>query len=139
VVQGQGQTDFAAAGADKGSGLRALAARLAQPGCAMAVGDTVSDLPLFECAALARAPRNARLGAAGGGIRLTRHAYQAGLLDACAELVGHRPGRCPSCRPPGFAPRTRAMLAILDLRANGMASVPGGTAAAYRSLIGKIA
>lgn len=139
VVQGQGQTDFVAAGADKGSGLRALAARLGQPACALAVGDTVSDLPLFEGATLARAPRNARLGDAGAGIRRTRHAYQAGLLDACAELVGHRPGQCASCRPPAFGPRTRALLAVLDLRANGLASIPGGTVAAYRLLIGKIA
>ena len=61
VVHGQGQTDFVWAGADKGTGLRALAARLSEPGCALAVGDTASDLPLFECAALARAPRNASL------------------------------------------------------------------------------
>jgi hypothetical protein len=29
------------------------------------------------------------------------------------------------------------MLAILDLRANGLASIPAGTVAAYRLLIGK--
>ena len=134
VVQGHGQTDFTFAEADKGTGLRALAARLSQAGCALAVGDTASDLPLFECAALARAPRNASLGAGGGGVRLTRHAYQAGLADACGDLLGHRPGGCPACRPPAFAPRTKAMLAVLDLRANGMASVPGRTAAAARWL-----
>jgi hydroxymethylpyrimidine pyrophosphatase-like HAD family hydrolase len=128
VVHGQGQTDFVWAGADKGSGLRALAARLSEPGCALAVGDTASDLPLFECAGLARAPRNARLGADGSRIRLTRHAYQAGLLDACTDLLGHRPGECPACHPPAFAPRTKAMLALLDMRANGLASVPGRTA-----------
>jgi hypothetical protein len=134
TIHGQGQTDFVWAGADKGTGLRSLAAMLSQPGCALAVGDTVADLPLFACAVLARAPRNARLGAGGGGIRRTRHAYQAGLLDACADLLGHRPGRCPVCRPPSLAPRTRAMLEILDLRANGFASVPGSTAAACRWL-----
>jgi hypothetical protein len=137
LVAGQGQTDFVWAGADKGAGLRALAARLSQPGCALAVGDTVADLPMFGSATLARAPRNARLGTAGGGIRRTRHAYQAGLLDACADLLGHRPGRCPACRPPSFTPRTRAMLALLDLRAGGLASVPAGTAAAYRGLIAR--
>ena len=125
LVHGQGQTDFVWAGVDKGSGLRALAARLSAPGCALAVGDSASDLPLFECAGLARAPRNARLGAGGSGIRLTRHAYQAGLVDACSDLLGHRPGECPACHPPAFAPRTKAMLALLDLRANGLASVPG--------------
>jgi hydroxymethylpyrimidine pyrophosphatase-like HAD family hydrolase len=127
MVQGQGQTDFVWAGVDKGSGLRALSDRLSAPGCALAVGDTASDLPLFECAGLARAPRNARLGAAGSRVRLTRHAYQAGLVDACSALLGHRPGECPACHPPAFAPRTKAMLALLDLRANGLASVPGRT------------
>ena len=127
MVHGQGQTDFVWAGADKGGGLQALTARLSAPGCALAVGDTASDLPLFECAALARAPRNARLGAGGSGIRLTRHAYQAGLVDACSVLIGHRPGECPACHPPAFAPRTKAMLALLDLRANGLASIPGRT------------
>ena len=134
MVHGQGQTDFVWAGADKGSGLRALAARLAAPGCALAVGDSASDLPLFECAGLARAPRNARLGADGSGIRRTRHAYQAGLVDACSALLGHRPGECPACHPPAFAPRTKAMLALLDLRANGLNSVPGRTITVATSL-----
>jgi len=125
LIHGQGQTDFAWAGVDKGTGLRALADRLSAPGCALAVGDTASDLPLFECAGLARAPRNARLGVSGSGIPRTRHAYQAGLLDACSDLLGHRPGKCPACHPPAFAPRTNAMLALLDMRANGLASVPG--------------
>jgi hypothetical protein len=137
VVSGQGQTDFTWAEADKGAGLRALAARLSQPGCALAVGDSAPDLPLFEHAVLARAPRNARLGDAGAGVRRTKHAYQAGLLDACADLLGHRPGGCPVCRPPAFAPRTGAMLALLDLRSNGMASVPGRSIAAGRWLIRK--
>ena len=127
MVQGQGQTDFVWAGVDKGSGLRALAAMLSAPGCALAVGDSAADLPLFECAGLARAPRNARLGAGATKARLTRHAYQEGLVDACSALLGHRPGECPACHPPAFAPRTKAMLALLDLRANGLASVPGRT------------
>ena len=127
MVHGQGQTDFVWAGTDKGSGLRELAGRLSASACALAVGDSTTDLPLFECAALARAPRNARLGAGAAGIRLTRHAYQAGLVDACSTLLGHRPGECPACHPPAFAPRTKAMLALLDLRANGLASVPGRT------------
>ena len=134
MVQGQGQTDFVWAGVDKGSGLRALSDRLSAPGCALAVGDSASDLPLFECAELARAPRNARLGADGSRIRLTRHAYQAGLVDACGALLGHRPGECPACHPPAFAPRTKAMLALLDLRANGLASVPGRTVTLARWL-----
>jgi hypothetical protein len=129
VIHGRGQTDFVAAGVDKGTGLSALAARVAQPGCALAVGDSPPDLPLLACASLARAPRNARHWAPAAGITLTRHAYQAGLADACTALLGHRPGRCPACRPPAFGQRTRALLAVLDLRASGLASIPARTAA----------
>jgi hydroxymethylpyrimidine pyrophosphatase-like HAD family hydrolase len=139
VIQGQGQTDFIAAGIDKGTGLRALAGLLGRPGCALAVGDSPPDLPMFACAALARAPRNARLGAGGSWIKLTRRAYQAGLSQACAGLIGHRPGSCPACRPPEFPPRTRAMLAILDLRADGLASIPPRTMTLYSLLIRKAA
>lgn len=129
MVHGQGQTDITVAGIDKGSGLRALAARLSNPGCAFAIGDSLPDVPLLACASLARAPHNARLGMSGVGIQRTRRAYQAGLSEACAVLLGHHPGRCRTCRPPTFAPRTKAVLAILDLRAGGLATIPAGTAA----------
>jgi hypothetical protein len=128
IIHGQGQTDITAAGVDKGTGLSALAVRLSQPGCALAVGDSPPDLPLLACASLARAPRNARPWAR-GTVTLTRGAYQAGLADGVAALIGHRPGRCHLCRTPAFAPRTRALLAVLDLRADGLASIPGRTAA----------
>jgi hypothetical protein len=129
VIHGRGQTDVTAAGVDKGTGLTALAGLLAEPRCALAVGDSPPDLPLFARASLARAPRNARRWADGAGVTVTRRAYQAGLLDACAALLGHRPGGCSACRPPAFAPRTRALLAVLDLRSNGLASIPPSTAA----------
>lgn len=122
VIHGDGQSDITAAGADKGTGLRALAGGLGA-GCLLAVGDSPPDLPLFAEAALARAPRNARLPASGSKIRVTRHAYQAGLSDACADLLGHRPGRCARCRPPSFAPRTRAVLGALDLRSGGLPTI----------------
>ncbi len=137
LIQGEGQTDIAFTGADKGSGLRALGARLGDPGCALAVGDSPSDLPLLACARLARAPANARLGPGGGHVVRTRQAYQAGLARACGELIGHRPGRCPDCRPPELTARTKAVLAILDLRAGGLASLPGGTLAISRSLLAR--
>ena len=127
------------AGIDKGSGLRALAGLLGRPGFALAVGDSPPDLPMFACASLARAPRNARLGAGGSWVKLTRRAYQAGLSQACADLIGHRPGSCPACRPPEFSPRTRAVLAVLDLRADGLASIPARTMTLSRLLIGRAA
>jgi hypothetical protein len=135
LIQGEGQTDITFTGGDKGSGLRALAARLGDPGCALAIGDTPSDLPMLACARLARVPGNARLGPGGGHVTRTRQAYQAGLARACGELIGHQPGQCPDCRPPVFTPRTKAVLAILDLRAGGLASLPGGTLAISRSLL----
>jgi hydroxymethylpyrimidine pyrophosphatase-like HAD family hydrolase len=129
IIHGDGQTDITVAGIDKATGLTALAALLSDPGCAFAIGDTRPDIPLLACADLARAPRNARFGSSGARIQRTRRAYQAGLAEACADLLGHRPGRCPACRPPAFAPRTKTLLAILDLRANGLATIPSGTAA----------
>ena len=129
IIHGDGQTDITVAGIDKATGLTALAALLSDPGCAFAIGDTPPDIPMLARAALARAPRNARFGSSGPGIQRTRRAYQAGLAEACADLIGHRPGRCPACRPPAFAPRTKTLLAILDLRANGLATIPSGTAA----------
>jgi hypothetical protein len=129
ILHGDRQTDIIAAGIDKGSGLRRLAALMSDPGCAFAMGDTPPDIPLLACAQLARAPRNADFGGDGVGVQRTRHAYQAGLSEACGDLLGHRPGRCQICRPPAFAPRTKAVLAVLDLRANGLASIGAGTAA----------
>jgi hydroxymethylpyrimidine pyrophosphatase-like HAD family hydrolase len=129
IVQGAGQTDIIAAGTDKGSGLRGLAALMSDPGCAFAMGDTPPDIPLFACAQLARAPRNANFGDSAVSVQRTRHAYQAGLSEACGDLLGHRPGRCRTCRPPAFTPRTKAMLAVLDLRANGLATIGTETAA----------
>jgi hypothetical protein len=137
VIQGHGQTDISATGADKGSALAALAARLGDPSCALAVGDTPPDLPMLARASLARAPRNARLGDGGKQVEQKRSAYQAGLSQACGELIGHQPGRCWDCRPPAFSARTRAVLAILDLRANGLASIPAGTLALSRSLLAR--
>ena len=129
IHPGDGQTDIVPAEIDKGTGLRALAGLMADPGCALAVGDALPDLPLLACAQLARAPHNANFDGAGVRPHRTRHGYQAGLAEACGDLIGHRPGGCPACRPPAFAPRTRALLAVLDLRSNGLPSIGTRTAA----------
>jgi hypothetical protein len=128
VIHGPGRTDITAPGTDQGVGLRALATRLGDPACALAVGDTAADLPLLALARLARAPRNADAAVRDSGVRVTRHAYQAGLADACADLLGHRPGRCPTCRPPRPAVSSRALLAVLALREDGLRQLPAGTA-----------
>ena len=123
VVRGEGQTDVGARALDKGTGLDHLMAG-SGAGCALAVGDSASDLPMMERAVLARAPRNADAQVRAAGVPLTRHAYQLGLLDACAQLLGHRPGGCPTCRPPAFPPRTQAVLAVLGLPEGGTGTVP---------------
>ncbi|MGB6457894.1 MAG: hypothetical protein WBH47_25765 [Streptosporangiaceae bacterium] len=135
IIHGQDQTDITTTSVDKGTGLSALTARLGNPGCALAIGDAPPDLPMLAMASLARAPRNARLGSGGTHIGLTKGAYQFGMAKACADLLGHRPGSCPVCRPPAFTRRTRALLAILDLRANGLATIPARTAALGELLI----
>ena len=68
IHPGDGQTDIVPAEIDKGTGLRALAGLMADPGCALAVGDALPDLPLLACAQLARAPRNANFDGAGVGL-----------------------------------------------------------------------
>jgi hypothetical protein len=121
VIHGQNQTDITTVGFDKGAGLAALLLQLGDAGCALAVGDSAPDLPMFALASQAWAPRNAQLGPGGEKIKLTKGGYQVGLAEACADLLGHHPGDCPACRPPGFSPRTKALLSILDLNAGGLA------------------
>jgi hydroxymethylpyrimidine pyrophosphatase-like HAD family hydrolase len=129
IIHGHDQTDITTVALDKATGLAVLTGMLGDPGCALAVGDSPPDLSMLAQASLARAPSNARLGAGGARVRLTKGAYQSGLAEACADLLGHHPGGCPECHPPAFASRTKAMLAILDLRANGLATIGTRTAA----------
>lgn len=119
VVVGAGQTDFVPHGIDKGTGLRALSARLGGH-VALAVGDTSEDLPIFAEAVISRAPRNADDAVRAAGIPLTRGSYQSGFAQACAALLGHRPGSCPLCRLPDLSPRTAALCGVLGLRENGV-------------------
>jgi hypothetical protein len=116
VVPGDAQTDFVPRGADKGRGVRALLGLMGEPPDppVLAVGDGPADLPLLGWSRNGVVPAHARrLG--GDGIHVVRGAYQAGLADAVAALLGHRPGGCPVCRPPALPPETRAVLAVLAL------------------------
>lgn len=119
IVPGEGQTDLTVAALDKGTGLRRLAERLAAPGIGLAVGDTETDLPMLATAGLARAPANATPGLRRRGTPISRHGYQAGLAEAVADLLGHRPGGCPRCRLPQLPARTTALLTALGLRDGG--------------------
>ncbi|MEE2031635.1 HAD hydrolase family protein [Rhodococcus chondri] len=119
AVHGEGQTDFVPREIDKGTGLQQLIQRIGGS-VALAVGDSIEDLSVLERAALRRAPRNAGDAVRSAGITVTRHSYQAGLADACADLLGHRPGACRRCTPPHVPARTEVLCAVLGLREDGL-------------------
>jgi hydroxymethylpyrimidine pyrophosphatase-like HAD family hydrolase len=130
AVPGGAQTDFITGAFNKGTGLRALAEDLngagprgsSGPPVAMAVGDTASDLPMFEQAARAFAPANAdaavrRAGAAGLlRLKVLRRRHQPGLLLAAAALIGHQPGRCPRCQPPPLSGDAELLVRLLGVQ-----------------------
>lgn len=123
AVRGEGQTDFVAAGIDKATGLRVLLGELGDR-LALAVGDTVSDLPMLALAERAFAPASADAHVRAAGVPLVRRPYQAGLAEAVGRLLGHRPGGCPVCRAPEVSRRTRLLLDLLSAREAGPVDVP---------------
>ncbi len=127
VVRGEGQDDLVPRGVDKGTGLRVLLDRLGAEAAALAVGDSAADLSMFRESRRSWTPRNAERSLSGPGVRRARGAYQTGLAQAVADLIGHRPGGCRVCRVPEGADRSRALLGVLDLRSDGFRSVPLGT------------
>jgi hypothetical protein len=124
-ITGAAQTDFVTARFNKGTGLRALAMDLQPTGeqpagrVAMAVGDSMSDLPLFEVSTRSFAPSNAdcvvRKAAASGTARVAiiNRAHQNGLVESVALLLGHRPGGCPTCRAPNLSSAAERLIGIL--------------------------
>ncbi|HEY8283019.1 MAG TPA: HAD hydrolase family protein [Chloroflexota bacterium] len=127
AIAGHAQTDFMVAGIDKGTGLRVLAADLEADGqdrggkpLTLAVGDTFSDLPMFDLAALAFAPASADAQVRNSGTMVLKRPYQAGLALAASKLLGHSPGGCPICRIARSSGDTRLLLAVLGARESGM-------------------
>jgi hydroxymethylpyrimidine pyrophosphatase-like HAD family hydrolase len=111
----ESQTDFTAARVDKGTGVQGLASALAG-GVALAVGDSLSDLPMLRRAQRAFAPANAEapLRRAGANIEVVGRPCQAGLALAVASFLGHEPAGCPLCEPPAvFTADARLLLAVL--------------------------
>jgi hydroxymethylpyrimidine pyrophosphatase-like HAD family hydrolase len=114
AVEGEGQTDFVAADVNKGEALRVLATRLDAGGpFALAVGDTASDVPMAALASHPRAPAHADTTLRRAGFELMGRPYQAGLAQAVAELIGHRPGRCTVCEQPPTTRERRLLLTVL--------------------------
>jgi hypothetical protein len=144
VIQGAGQSDFVAAGIDKGLGLRTLAEALdadrRKPAAvgsqiALAVGDTASDSPMLALGRAAFVPAHAGAAAMASGAARLRRPYQVGLSLAVAELLGHRPGCCARCR---LAPQTferRLLLDLFSIAEDGRRGLaPGALRFATRSL-----
>ena len=128
MIPGEDQTDIAPMHCTKATGVLELLTRLdpeaaarAHP-LALAVGDGVADLPLFEAAAIAATPRHAAI-AADPRVRVTRRSYQAGLADAVAFELGHRPGACPKCRLDQSVD-SRALFGLLSVRQSGTTAIP---------------
>ena len=118
IVHGEGQTDFVPVGVDKGTGLRALAAQL-RGRVVLAVGDSTEDVAMFAEAACRPCATECERQVRSAGIQVTRGAYQAGLADACSELLGHPPGGCSRCRPQELSGRSAILCAVLGLREGG--------------------
>jgi hypothetical protein len=123
-IAGQGQTDFMVRGVDKGSGMRALIARLGvreggERPLELAVGDTAEDIPLAALAARAYAPAHARVALRHNGFSVMRRPYQSGLAQAVQQLLGHPPGGCEVCRVPNPTPERRTLLALLAAQERG--------------------
>ncbi|WP_051055470.1 MULTISPECIES: Cof-type HAD-IIB family hydrolase [Kitasatospora] len=134
-IAGEQQSDFLPPGAGKVAGVRALLAELGDPGAVpvFAVGGGPADLELLQWArhgaAPAQAPAELRAVA-----RFSASPYQAGLAQAVAGLLGHRPGGCARCRPPRPSPAGRALLALLAVPEAGRAGRPARLAElAYRA------
>jgi hydroxymethylpyrimidine pyrophosphatase-like HAD family hydrolase len=116
AIQGSYQTDFMVASINKGVGLRVLADSLGVHEDAngklleVAVGDSAEDLPMLQLARLAIAPANADAAVRASGIRIVNRRGPAGLAQAIAKLIGHRPGSCPDCRLSHLPARSRLLL-----------------------------
>lgn len=127
---GDAQVDLVAAGIDKANGLTALLSQLginvrdsAWRALALAVGDGLADIPMFNMADLAAAPAHAPAAVVRAAGRVMPGPYQAGLADAVAALLGHRPGSCPVCSAPALAPNAEAVITLLSAQERGLSSM----------------
>jgi hydroxymethylpyrimidine pyrophosphatase-like HAD family hydrolase len=128
TVHGINQTDFVCTGIDKGTGVTALADLLrahSSPLLEMAIGDTVSDLPVLGLARRRFAPANASDELGSTVLRLPRPA-QLGVFDAVTQMLGHKPGNCDRCRLATLRPGAKVLIAALG-------ALPGGHRARLRA------
>ncbi|MCU1355698.1 MAG: hypothetical protein JWM89_1116 [Acidimicrobiales bacterium] len=140
AVPGDDQTDLVPAGCSKEVAVRALLARLdpdraglARP-LALAAGDGPADLGLLGLAELAVVPGHAEAGIRALATTPSKAAYQAGLAEGVASLVGHAPGACPTCRV-DLEPAASALLAALSVREAGPRGIAPRLAGLVRSVV----
>lgn len=119
VVPGVSQTDFVPARIDKRLGLSALAEQIANGlpldrRVRFAMGDTVSDIPMFTLAQTAFTPSNGHPAARIEGVRVTTRPFAAGVLEAAAEVLGHAPGGCHVCAPRALTPEASMVMTALS-------------------------
>jgi 3-deoxy-D-manno-octulosonate 8-phosphate phosphatase KdsC-like HAD superfamily phosphatase len=124
TVPGEGQTDFVPAGCSKARAFVVLLDRSGAAGepLALAVGDGPADLDLLDLADRPFLPRHAKA-LARARHRVTRRRYQAGLADAVADLLGHRPGTCRRCAA-HLTAESEFVLAVLSLKEAGPRGIP---------------
>jgi hydroxymethylpyrimidine pyrophosphatase-like HAD family hydrolase len=135
-VPGRHQTDFRVASVDKAAGLDALLGN--DRAIALAVGDGVEDLAFLRGARIAVAPRGSELARMPAThIRVARARGPMAVASAVRDLLGHRPGGCPTCKAPAMAARTSlvfAMLAAQDAEGPGRVHQAARVASALRRL-----
>jgi hydroxymethylpyrimidine pyrophosphatase-like HAD family hydrolase len=119
-ISGDSQTDFMAVGIDKGTGLSALVREFtsSQPEnqkdeVRLAVGDTISDLPMFRLANFALTPAHAAPALRKYGVSIAARPYQSGLTEGVAAFLGHSPGACAVCASSALPPETKLLLDLL--------------------------
>jgi hypothetical protein len=129
AVVGDDQTDLVPVGTSKAAAVRALLARLdpaalEQPEpLAFAAGDGPADIEMLGLAALAVVPSHAAHEVRAAATEDVPGAFQAGLADGVALLVGHRPGGCPTCAV-DLPATSQALLRALSVREAGPRGIP---------------
>ncbi len=103
MIRGKAQTDFVIKRIDKRTGLMSLIEELKPERAAtekplvFSVGDTSSDLPMFELAARSFVPAHSTLPNRFHSFKRMSKPYQAGLSQAVTRVLHHRPGGCSLC------------------------------------------
>jgi hypothetical protein len=95
-----------------------------EPGIELAVGDTEPDLPMLALARHAYAPANASASVRAAGVTVLRSSYAAGVAAAVGRVLGHPPGRCPTCAIARHTPETRLVFALLAAQESGARGLP---------------